>query len=551
LAYDLYNQLSVLVVDDFKQMLDAVYKMLDEFGVAKIDLASSADEAIKYCKSRTYDVILCDYNLGENKKNGQHLLEILRQSNITKTNTLFVLITAETSKQMVLATFDFEPDSYLVKPFNSATLKQRLNKLLVVRSVLLPINQALIQEDLEQAIALCNSHIAEKGKQSSICRKILGECYTRQQKYDQAEKVYEEAMKRPLDWAQLGLAQVKIAKGEYDNAIEQLQNLLRNNRYCLKAYDLLVIAYEEKGDSLKCQYVLQEAAKVCPLSILRQQKLGEVAEANQDMNTAADAYLQSIRLGKHSNNDKAECYLKLGRITAALLIADNQQAETFAPKALACLTELTNKFGTDINRDVKKLLIKAQLHTGLKQAGLSNESLERAEKAITKGGDDIELDTQLEWIQTLSIRGEKSAVKSQLQSLAHKYKEDESALKAIDKLLNEPQNNANKEEIATINREGIKLYESGDIQASIRHFHRGTQRYPSHIAIHLNLAQVLMSQLSKNKFSLNELNLLKHTLKHIEQDALSVDIYRERYRRLVNNVNEIERQYLQSESGKY
>jgi len=73
-----YSKLRVLIVDDFNSFRLALSKMLSEFGFSHIDSAANGTEALNYCKKQSYDLVLCDYNLGPGK-NGQQLLEELRQ----------------------------------------------------------------------------------------------------------------------------------------------------------------------------------------------------------------------------------------------------------------------------------------------------------------------------------------------------------------------------------------------------------------------------------------------------------------------------------------
>ena len=102
------------------------------FGVVDIHTASNGEDAVKKCETGRYDIILCDYNLGE-KKNGQQILEELRFKETIKYDTIFVIISAETAKDMVMGALEYLPDGYITKPINKELLQKRLDTLLEQR----------------------------------------------------------------------------------------------------------------------------------------------------------------------------------------------------------------------------------------------------------------------------------------------------------------------------------------------------------------------------------------------------------------------------------
>ncbi|MGD8932607.1 MAG: response regulator, partial [Chromatiales bacterium] len=113
---NLLNQRSYLVVDDFGDMRSTLRSMLSLFGVTDIDNAKNGADAIQQMEHKRYGVVLCDYNLGIGK-DGQQVLEEARHRNLISVSTAFIMITAENTLSMVLGALEYEPDSYLYKPF--------------------------------------------------------------------------------------------------------------------------------------------------------------------------------------------------------------------------------------------------------------------------------------------------------------------------------------------------------------------------------------------------------------------------------------------------
>lgn len=97
-----FGKLRYLVVDDFDSFRLSMRTMLSSCGAENIELASGAKQAIDYCSYNKVDILLCDYNLGDGR-NGQQILEELRFRKLLSHTAVFMIITAETSRHMVLA----------------------------------------------------------------------------------------------------------------------------------------------------------------------------------------------------------------------------------------------------------------------------------------------------------------------------------------------------------------------------------------------------------------------------------------------------------------
>ena len=131
----------VLVIDDMEGMRSQLRMSLSSSGFAKLHVVGSIKEALERLAANHYDVILCDYSLGDST-DGQQFLEYLRTNDLIGRNTIFVMITAEQSYAKVVAASECAPDDYLLKPFTSAQFTTRLEKLLERQEYFRAIDQA-------------------------------------------------------------------------------------------------------------------------------------------------------------------------------------------------------------------------------------------------------------------------------------------------------------------------------------------------------------------------------------------------------------------------
>ncbi|MEJ2622406.1 MAG: response regulator, partial [Candidatus Thiodiazotropha sp.] len=149
-----YDQFNYLIVDDFEQMRVSLRGMLGSFGAERITICSTGEEGLKHLSSATYDVVICDYNLGEGR-DGQQLLEEARYQGYLKHASIFFMVTAESSMPFVLGALEQQPDEYMVKPLNQEALHHRLEIAIQRKRELLPVDSALAENDIEGAIKYC------------------------------------------------------------------------------------------------------------------------------------------------------------------------------------------------------------------------------------------------------------------------------------------------------------------------------------------------------------------------------------------------------------
>ena len=169
-----YGALRALVVDDSPGMRNALRLTLSNFGITKIQMVANAAEAIFQIKNRSYDFILCDFNLGVGR-DGQQLLEELRHGNLIALETVFMMVTAESYYEKVVATAELAPDDYMIKPFSAELLCSRLTGILLRKRAFRDVYWHFQAQDLEASIAACDALIHNKPKYAVDALRFKGE----------------------------------------------------------------------------------------------------------------------------------------------------------------------------------------------------------------------------------------------------------------------------------------------------------------------------------------------------------------------------------------
>lgn len=526
-----YYKLHALIVDDFDSFRVSVSKMLQDFGIQYIDSAVNGADALRHCKSKSYDLILCDHNLGRGKT-GQQVLEDLRENGHLNRYSLFVLISAESSKSIIMAAYDYEPDAYLTKPVTTKALQQRLSRLLAQRARMLPIMQAIDNERWDVAEALCLREI-NGGRYANPCQKLLGQLYIQLGAYEKAETVYRDVLEvRQLDWAQVGMARVKKMQGDLVGAQQWLEEVMNTNPLCMKAYDLQAEIYREQHLHKPLQDVLQQAVEISPLSILRQQQLGDVAMMNNDAETAINAYRKTVRLGENSFYDRIENHAGFARATLALFRKNTLMAKSLLREAIKTMSELEQRFGKSLEQKIETQLIESQLFACNGEMRKAEDVLRSARQLIaTANIEKLPITAEVELVRAYATVGQKTAADELTQELLERYEGSEQDLEKLDALLEEPASQKNRSLVATINKKGVACYEAGDYAGAIRCFEDALITFPNHIGIRLNLVQALVDKL-KLEFDAGAMDLAISTLAQVESRIVTTHDQFRRFRQL-------------------
>ncbi|MFZ1181129.1 MAG: response regulator, partial [Herbaspirillum sp.] len=122
-----------LVVDDFSTMRRIVTGLLKELEFTKMAEAEDGSTAMKMLESGTIPVtfVLTDWDMPV--MNGLELIKKIRATS-SLAHLPILMLTAEAKRENVIEAAEAGVDGYIVKPFNAATLKKKIEKILARRA---------------------------------------------------------------------------------------------------------------------------------------------------------------------------------------------------------------------------------------------------------------------------------------------------------------------------------------------------------------------------------------------------------------------------------
>src|SRR6185312_11932833 len=121
MAVDL--SIPVLVVDDYNTMIRIVRNLLRQLGFENIDDANDGTAALNKLRERKYGLVISDWNM--EPMTGFDLLKAMR-ADPGLAATPFIMVTAESKTDNVIAAKKAGVSNYIVKPFNAQTLRNKI-----------------------------------------------------------------------------------------------------------------------------------------------------------------------------------------------------------------------------------------------------------------------------------------------------------------------------------------------------------------------------------------------------------------------------------------
>ena len=118
------HSMPVLIVDDYKTMIRIIRNLLKQLGFANVDEAGDGTAALNMMRQKDYGLVISDWNM-EPMTGYEFLREVRADDRLAQTP--FIMVTAESKTENVIAAKKAGVNNYIVKPFNAATLKAKID----------------------------------------------------------------------------------------------------------------------------------------------------------------------------------------------------------------------------------------------------------------------------------------------------------------------------------------------------------------------------------------------------------------------------------------
>lgn len=271
------QEASALIIDSNANSRSLMSAQLRDLGVGTVRQTPRVKDARVMLEHQTFDIVLCDYHFDSSDSSGQDLLDELRREGLLPYSTVFVMVTSEATYAKVAEAAEAALDAYLIKPYTSANLAERLASARQRKRVLKGIFEAIENQDFETAANLCLARFRAKDKYWLYAARIGAELLLRLKRFDDAKTLYEAIIAaKTVPWARLGVARTEVAAGNLQQARRTLENLTGELPDYADSHDLLGHVQMEQGDLGEALKTYQTAATLTPGCLLRLQRCGSL-----------------------------------------------------------------------------------------------------------------------------------------------------------------------------------------------------------------------------------------------------------------------------------
>ncbi|MEW6165358.1 MAG: response regulator [Pseudomonadota bacterium] len=492
---------SGLLIDDMPEMRSSMRLQLASAGLEKCDQARNVKEAIDRLSATRYDLIVCDYNLGQGT-DGQQFLELVRRKQLLPLTSAFLMVTGETGYEQVSTAAEYAPDDYLLKPFTSELLGTRLGRILDKKAALTPIYKHMgAKGDRTLALAACDELLARGGRYALETLRLKGELLAGLGRDAEALALYENVLQqRATPWAEVGKARALAALGSEEDARQHLRRALDAYPNYLAAYDSLA-QLVEKTDKQAAQQIVEQALKVAP-STQRQRRLGGLAFENKDFARAETAFRRAVEKDRTGFFKGHDDYVGLAKSCA-------EQGKTM--EALAAVKDMGTSFASTPGLKARQAALECQVHVKSGNEAAAKAALERALTVQKSSG--LDPQAALDVAQACFASGRQDDARQIIQSVAEDHHENVAVLAQAQAVFAQAGLEdegtvfleATRKRMIKLNNDAVALAKAGELDQAIAMLTEAADRLTNNAQIALNTALALLMRVHRNGMDAREL----------------------------------------------
>lgn len=490
-----FQSKTFLVIDDIIGVRSSMRITISTLGGTKIDMAANAADAINKIGHRDYDIILCDYSLGD-AKDGQQLLEELKRRRLVRSATIFMMVTAERSYEKVVSAVELAPDDYLIKPFSGEVLRLRLERLVNKKTFLAPIFDLMEQQEFRQAVQVCDQRLQDAGPYLLDLLRLKGELLLLVSDFAGAQQVYQHILTmREIPWARMGLAKAQFFEENFQVAAEGFQQIVKDHPSYMSAYDWLAKTQSALGDEAAAQRVLMEAVAKSPRTLQRQKDLGETAYHNEDLEAAQDAFESVLDFGKFSSFAEPEDYANLSRV-----FLDKGEYT----QALSVMGNARKAFENSAEVLLHAAVMDCMIHDKAGDKAAAEQAFGEA-RELFEGAARKPESVALDMVRACYLHGDQATGEKIAQNLVKNNHDNAVVLKRTEQMFQrmglhdqgKDLIRSSKREVIALNNRAVKLAQAGDLKGSVELLMQAAEQLGNNNLVVLNAAHAILTYIGQ------------------------------------------------------
>ena len=290
-----------LLVESNVLLRSVAAAQLRDVGVGHVSQASRIKDARLLIEREAFDIVVCNREFEGLEDNGQDLLDELRRENLLPHSTVFLMVTSQAKYHHVVEAAEASMDGFLVRPYTSGLLADRLREARQRKRELADVLQALDSGDNELALARALKRFQEQMPYATYCGRVVAELLLRMNKTEDAGRVFDKlALPQRVSWARLGQARCRLASGDMAAARKVVTEVLKDEPDNADAHDLMGRIMVELSDFDAALQAYRRASALTPGCLLRAQHSGALAFYQGETEPALKVLERSVGMGVQS-----------------------------------------------------------------------------------------------------------------------------------------------------------------------------------------------------------------------------------------------------------
>ncbi len=494
-------RIRVLLVDPHASARNTLRIILSSLGITTVHNAGSSAEVLRQVKANSFDVIFSDYHL-EDGRDGQQLLEELRQKHLIPLSTVYMIVTAERAYRNVVSLAELTPDDYLIKPFTADLLQARLARAIYKKQFFERVFVHLDNGALAQALAACEGLLGKDEQFLYDTLRFKGEILNSLGRHAEAEAVYQQVLDNAAaPWARMGLAMARRGLDDLAGAEVLGAAIVADYPEYLAAYDFVASVREEMGKLAEAQEILQKASQMSPNNSVRQRMVGDVAMRNEDFQVAERAYGKVLERHRGSSLRVIDDYTNLTRVML-------DQGHTSGAKMIT--QELRRDWRGNKHGELAATIMDSLCADKEGEPAKARQALEKAlalhsslqEDARQK---DFSHKIAVDLAHACLAAGDESRAQEILSKVAAENHEDRNMIAHIQGVFSKTGNEEAGQallakvgrEIVELNNRGVLAARGGDLGASVQMLIEAAERVPN-LQFLINASKAILTLLDRN-----------------------------------------------------
>ena len=486
-----YKSKKVLIVDDCDPVRASIKGMLQKIGFEHIAQAPDANAAIANCTEILYDFILSDFNLGEGK-DGYQLFEALKHLRLLKPGCCFIIISAESHRQIVHGVIELQPDSYLLKPFSFVQLEKRLMRAFEIKQTLNKVYQEISEDLFIEAANSCELVVKNDPEYAVFALRLRGELLLKIEHYQAAEQLYVSILnRREYAWAKLGLAIARFCQQRWLEAEFELRELSKMDETRIEALDWLSRLFLKRQLYKDAYDTLNEVTKLSPKNYKRQKALANLANINGLKEDAVKIYARLQMAARYSIYDTPDNFLNYARAILEQTKEANKLEQTRHFKKIdEILANIGKRFSLESYLH-EELAVRARVAVLRGNIDEARELLNKSDAA--QSSKPLTAEACLDKAKAYFEAGNLSRSDEFMQLLDEMAEYDDLLANTLTVLIqSEHKAHDNlREEIKTLNNDGLDAYQNGYYGRALEFFNKAFDYMPYNPSLALNLLQTI------------------------------------------------------------